>query len=235
MVVEAVLLDVGGTLWPDRWTQATRDRDDKIARLRALDPGLDEGRAGELADAIEAIREPATEDGSQTTNESIAAVLADLGNGSDRLDPVAVRRAVSLPFDGRHQLLPGAAAMVQALRTDGVGLTVISNTVFRDADSYWQDFAAAGLGTCLSGIVTSVDVGWRKPHPAIFDAALDVTGVPASRTAIVGNSETSDIVPALDLGMIAILVAIEEPPPVYSAADAVVTSLEDVPAIIRVS
>ncbi len=235
MVVEAVLLDVGGTLWPDRWTQATRDRSDKIARLRALDPSLDEERMGELADAIEAIREPGTDGGPQATNESVAAIVRDRGLDVARLDPVAIRRAISLPFDGRHQLLPGASSMVKALNADGLSVTVISNTIFRDAESYRQDFAAAGLDGYLSGIITSVDVGWRKPHRAIFDAAIAVTGVPASRTAIVGNSETSDIAPALELGMTAILVAIEQPPPSFSDADAVVTSLEDVPVIIRVS
>jgi putative hydrolase of the HAD superfamily len=91
------------------------------------------------------------------------------------------------------------------------------------------------LDSCPAAVVTSVDVGWRKPHPALFEAAMAATGVPASRTAVVGNSETSDILPALDLGMIAVRVAIEESPPIFSNADAVATSLEDVPAIVKVS
>jgi FMN phosphatase YigB (HAD superfamily) len=235
VVIEAVLLDVGGTLWPDQWTSGLDDRRDRIGRLRALDPALAEDVAAELVDAIDSLGSPEPDRGAQNTNEAIDAILRKLNIDDGRLDPVAVRRAVSLPFDGRHELLAGAADMVRTLKADGLRLTVISNTILRDADSYWRDFAAAGLDTCLSGIVTSVDVGWRKPHRAMFDAALGVTGVPASRTAIVGNSETSDIQPALDLGMTAVLVAIETPPPIFSSADAVVTSLEHVPAVLRVS
>jgi FMN phosphatase YigB (HAD superfamily) len=234
VVIEAVLLDVGGTLWPDRWTEATSDRADKVGRLLALDPTLGDHEAAALVDAIEAIREPG-EGGPQNTSEIIVAALRERGIDAGRLDPVAIRQALSLPFDGRHKLLPGAAAMVRALHADGFRLAVISNTIFRDAECYWRDFAAAGLDSCLAAVVTSVDVGWRKPHPALFEAAMAATGVPASRTAVVGNSETSDILPALDLGMIAVRVAIEESPPIFSNADAVATSLEDVPAIVKVS
>jgi FMN phosphatase YigB (HAD superfamily) len=235
VVIEAVLLDVGGTLWPDRWTEATTDRADKVARLLALDPSLGDDNATALVDAIEAIPEPEVEGGPQNTSETIVAAIREHGIDAGHLDPVAIRRAISLPFDGRHKLLPGAAMMVRALHAEGMRLTVVSNTMFRDAECYWRDFAAAGLDTCLAAIVTSVDVGWRKPHPALFEAAVAATGVSPSRTAIVGNSETSDILPALDLGMIAVRVAIEEPPPIFSNADAVATSLEDVPTILKVS
>jgi FMN phosphatase YigB (HAD superfamily) len=235
VAIEAVLLDVGGTLWPDQWTGRPDDRRDQVDRVRAVDPDLAEDAAGELVDAIGRLRPPEPDGGTQDTNEAIAGVLDELNIDSRRLDPIAVRRAVSLPFAGRHQMLPGAGTMVRALKADGLSLTVISNTVLRDAASYRTDFADAGLDHCLSGIVTSVDVGWRKPHRAIFDAALGMTGVPAARTAVVGNSETSDILPGLELGLTTVLVAIEQPPPVFSSADAVATSLADVPAILRVS
>jgi FMN phosphatase YigB (HAD superfamily) len=235
MVVEAVLLDVGGTLWPDRWNQGPTERAEKAAGLCALSPGLDPGAAAGLVDELEAACEPVADGGPQTTTETIAGVISGHGLDGRLLDPIAVRRALSLPFLGRHPLLDGAADLVRALRADGLALTVVSNTVFRDAECYWRDFAAVGLDGCLLGIVTSVDVGWRKPHPAIFQAALSVTGVPADRTAIVGNSEVCDIIPAMDLGMTTLLVAIEEPPPVFSSADAVAVSLADVASILRVS
>jgi FMN phosphatase YigB (HAD superfamily) len=235
MVVEAVLVDVGGTLWSDRFSPGPTDRGEKAARLRALAPGLDPGAAASLVHELEAACEPVADGGQQTTTETIAGIIAGHGLDGRLLDPVAVRRALSLPFLGRHPPLDGAVALVRTLRADGLALTVISNTVFRDAECYWRDFAAIGVDGCLAGVVTSVDVGWRKPHPAIFEAALSVTGVPAHRTAIIGNSETCDIIPAMELGMMTLLVAIEEPPPVFSSADAVAVSLGDVPAILRVS
>jgi FMN phosphatase YigB (HAD superfamily) len=235
MVVEAVLLDVGGTLWPDRWTEGDADRDDRAARLRQLDPDLGPERAGRLVEELEAACEPVVDGGPQTTSETIAGIVRGHGLDHRRLDPIAVRRALCVPFLGRHQLLEGAADLVRCLGADGLALVVVSNTVFRDAACYWRDFADVGLDGFLAGIVTSVDVGWRKPHPAIFEAAVGVSGVPPERTAIVGNSECCDIIPGLKLGMTAVRVAIEEPPPVFSDADAVAVSLEDVAAILHVS
>jgi FMN phosphatase YigB (HAD superfamily) len=235
MVVEAVLLDVGGTLWPDRWTQGPTERAEKAARLRDLETGLDTGLATRMVEEIEEACEAVADGGPQTTTETIAGIVSRHGLDGRGLDPVAVCRALSLPFLGRLPLLNGAAALVRTLGADGLALTVVSNTVFRDANCYWRDFADVGLDGFLSGVVTSLDVGWRKPHPAIFTAALAVTGVSPTRAAIVGNSESCDIVPGLELGMTAVRVAIEEPPPVFSSADAVAISLEDVPAILRAS
>ena len=73
---------------------------------------------------------------------------------------------------------------------------------------------------------------FRKPHPAIFEAALTALDCPAAACAIVGDSEIKDIQPAVALGMRAIRVAIEEPPPVTSAADAVVTGLAEARSIV---
>ncbi len=235
MVVKAVVLDVGGTLWPDRPTHGSRQRRDQVLRLCELNSGLSRELADRLVEDIETACAPVVDGGPQPTTEIIADVVRRHHLDPRSLDPVAVRRALSPPFAGHQEMLQGAADMVRGLADDGVALAVVSNTVFRDAECYWGDFAAVGLDGFLSGIVTSVDVGWRKPHLGVFDAALALTGVPANRTAMVGNSERCDIVPALELGMTAILVAIEEPPPVFSRADAVAVSLKDVPAIVRLS
>ena len=50
---------------------------------------------------------------------------------------------------------------------------------------------------------------------------------------MLGNSEANDILPAVALGMRAIRVAIEDPPPESSAAHAVVTSLEAAHNIVK--
>ena len=50
---------------------------------------------------------------------------------------------------------------------------------------------------------------------------------------MVGNSEDADIAPAVRLGMRTILVAIEDPAPNRTAADACVTGLDQVLAVLR--
>ena len=45
-----------------------------------------------------------------------------------------------------------------------------------------------------------------KPHPSIFDAALQLIGVPARESVMVGDSLTHDIAGARQVGMRGILV-----------------------------
>jgi FMN phosphatase YigB (HAD superfamily) len=49
---------------------------------------------------------------------------------------------------------------------------------------------------------------------------------------MVGNSEAKDVLPARALGIRTIRVAIEEPPPAISAADAVTSSLDEVARLL---
>src|SRR5206468_3027215 len=58
-------------------------------------------------------------------------------------------------------------------------------------------------------------------------------GSEPSACVMVGNSEPNDIQPAIALGMRAIRVAIEEPPPASSTAHAVVTRLYDALGLFR--
>ncbi|HZD38473.1 MAG TPA: HAD family hydrolase, partial [Actinomycetes bacterium] len=80
----------------------------------------------------------------------------------------------------------------------------------------------------VDAYVSSLDVGFRKPHRAMFDAGLRAAGAPAERCAMVGNSEDKDVRPAKALGLRTIRVAIEEPHPATTEADAVTTSLDEV-------
>jgi putative hydrolase of the HAD superfamily len=89
-------------------------------------------------------------------------------------------------------------------------------------------FETVGVSAYIDAIVTSVDCGVRKPHPKIFHEALKRLDAYPDGTILVGNSESLDIAPARALGMFTIRVAIEEPVPTSSAADAVVDSLSSV-------
>jgi FMN phosphatase YigB (HAD superfamily) len=76
--------------------------------------------------------------------------------------------------------------------------------------------------------VTSIETRLRKPNPRIFELALRTIECAADQVAVVGNSEVSDIEPAVKLGARSIRVAIEEPPPLQTSADVLATSLFDV-------
>jgi len=81
------------------------------------------------------------------------------------------------------------------------------------------------MAELIADIVTSVDAGDLKPHPAVFDMARRRAGVPAERCVVIGNKEENDVAPALALGMRAILVHPDDPPPASSRADAVAPDL----------
>jgi putative hydrolase of the HAD superfamily len=49
--------------------------------------------------------------------------------------------------------------------------------------------------------VFSSEVGWRKPHPAIFERALDALGVAAGEALFVGDKLATDVAGAAALGM----------------------------------
>ena len=58
-----------------------------------------------------------------------------------------------------------------------------------------------GLAERLDVAVFSSAVGKRKPHPLIFETALDALGVEPANTLFVGDSRYPDIGGAGELGM----------------------------------
>ena len=58
----------------------------------------------------------------------------------------------------------------------------------------------------MTETVLSVEVGYRKPHQAIFQAAIECLGVEPSSCVFVGDSYVPDYVGPTDFGMQALLI-----------------------------
>jgi putative hydrolase of the HAD superfamily len=58
-----------------------------------------------------------------------------------------------------------------------------------------------GIGPRLDAAVFSSEVGKRKPHPAIYDAALSDLGVAPERALFVGDRLIEDVQGPAELGM----------------------------------
>ena len=56
----------------------------------------------------------------------------------------------------------------------------------------------------FNNIFTSEKVGYKKPHPIIFEYALDQTNTLANNSVMIGDSLEADILGALNIGMQAI-------------------------------
>src|SRR5690242_9631429 len=158
-------------------------------------------------------------------DELIAGCLERQGLAPDRQTISRIRRAMAIPVDGRFQPLPGALELLQTIQRLGLRSVIASNTYWRDADSYWDDFRLLRMADYIESIVTSVDAGHLKPHPAVFEMAMRQADVAADRCVVIGNREENDVEPALALGMWTILVYPDDPKPERSRAHVVAPDL----------
>ena len=91
-------------------------------------------------------------------------------------------------------------ALLESLRGRGLKLGLVSNAF----DPGWllhRDLEQMGLADRLDFAVFSSEVGKRKPHPEIFQRALDSLGITASGAVFAGDRLYEDIRGASELGM----------------------------------
>jgi putative hydrolase of the HAD superfamily len=117
--------------------------------------------------------------------------------------------------------------VLRALHASGLKIGLISNS-HRCLTSFETHFELRGLFTVA---VSSVEHGYMKPHPSIFEAALRGAAVTAAESVMVGDSLTHDVDGARRLGMRGVLVArsgsVAAPPGVP-----VIHSLRELPALL---
>jgi putative hydrolase of the HAD superfamily len=98
---------------------------------------------------------------------------------------------------------PDAAPALRELRAAGVRLVVVSNW---DA-SLHERLRETGLAPLVDGALASAEVGAAKPDGAIFAAALELAGAPASGAWHVGDTVAADVEGARAAGLAPVLIA----------------------------
>jgi putative hydrolase of the HAD superfamily len=91
-------------------------------------------------------------------------------------------------------------ALLESLRDRGLKVGLVSNALDPPALLH-RDLAQMGVAQRLDVAVFSSEVGWRKPHPIVFERALHALGVEARATLFVGDTLATDIAGAERLGM----------------------------------
>jgi HAD superfamily hydrolase (TIGR01549 family) len=129
---------------------------------------------------------------------------------------------VSANFELYEDVLP----VLDDLRAHGLRLGLVSNGI-RDLHEF-----VAHHRLDVDAIVDSRTHGYVKPHPTIFQAALDRLGVTAQEAAMVGDSLEEDVAGAQALGMGGILVDRENR---YPDAAERLTDLLGLPAALGLS
>ncbi len=220
----AVLFDFGGTLaqitpyWEYLYERACNEFGVQIERERirpALRAGWDKYQT-ELGPDHRSISGDAAAFWAGKREIQIARLRA--AGITERIAEIA-ERVLTLDTDpSMYELFPETHATLQALRERGLTLGIISNHEWELPSM----IEALGINDLLAGVVTSARAGYRKPHPAIFAAAVRQFGVDPAHALYVGDEYWADIAGARRAGLDAVLIAREalpEPPDCPVIAD----------------
>ena len=130
----------------------------------------------------------------------VRQLLEDFGIEVDDEELTRFLEAEHAAWNPARQLAAHTPALLEALRERGLKLGLVSNAF----DPGWllhRDLEQMGLAERLDFAVFSSEVGMRKPHPAIFERALDALDVDAADAVFVGDRLYEDVHGAGELGM----------------------------------
>ncbi len=206
-MLRAVFFDVGNTLLYPYPSVAHVVRDILLDEGHARDVAAIEGY---LPLVDEFYEERYREDDSFWTDEDetsavwvgMYSLLArELGLHADA-ERIARRVYDEFGDAARWRAYPDVAPALERLKARGLRLGVISNWDRRLA----RILDGLGLGGLFDTIISSAEVGLRKPDPRIFDVACEELGVAPGEAAHVGDHEYADLLGANSVGMAAVLI-----------------------------
>jgi putative hydrolase of the HAD superfamily len=124
-------------------------------------------------------------------------------------EPSVIDAAVNAFFDYFRQHLTAyedSLSALLALRASGLKLGALTDVPYGMPRKFVEaDLAEAGLSEHLDVVLSSVDVGFRKPDPRGFSQLAQSLGVKVSEMLYVGN-EPKDIRGAIGAGMTAVFI-----------------------------
>ncbi|MBI5668205.1 MAG: HAD family hydrolase [Chloroflexi bacterium] len=133
------------------------------------------------------------------------------------------------------RLFPEVPAVLSLLRDSGIKVGIVTNAYqpmwMRDVEIE-QHGLLEYFPDCR---ISAADVGYLKPHPAIFRAALKVLDIQPEEAVFVGDNPTADIAGAQAAGLRGILRVTQSMQPMLSGLivpDAAINSLEELPRIL---
>lgn len=123
------------------------------------------------------------------------------------VDPRLIEQVMELEQDGWVDSVhvgPDVVPTLKAIRAGGLKLGIVSNAAYLPRLMRRQ-VERLGLLPYFDGITFSSEIGWRKPHPAIYQDALVKLGADPAATVFVGDRVKEDVQGPQRLGMKAIL------------------------------
>jgi HAD superfamily hydrolase (TIGR01509 family) len=198
-VLEAVLFDWGDTLMRWDWQPELLDAG-HAAGLRALGREPLPAVTTNFRDAylpllnmpgtLEEVEYPAL----------VRRLLAEAGIEVSDDELERFLEAEHAAWQPARQLAATTHALLEALRDRRLKVGLVSNAL-DPPDLLHRDLEQLGVAERLDVAVFSSEVGWRKPHPAIFERALEPLGVAPAAALFVGDTLATDVAGAAALGM----------------------------------
>ncbi len=215
MAIKAVLLDLGETLWhfpklPPREIirGETVHRISELLRSWGVEP---DGELFYLGRDIRVAIEQATEEAywgdlvSPDYPQLSKRVAAEKGLTISDEQAVQLWHTWNLGgiFLGR-EIYPGVIETLRWLRERGYHVGSVTDRGL-GGELFREELRHHGLLDLFEVLSISCEVGYLKPHPRIFQHALDALGIEAEEAVMVGDSLRADVGGAKALGMTAVL------------------------------
>jgi HAD superfamily hydrolase (TIGR01509 family) len=231
VALRGVLFDVGGTLLRDDAPLGDDAKAHSLARLREAFGEDLPWFAEVLRDELERYEHDGIRH-RQDTRAAVRVLLARAGVSITEAEAERIRAACCLPGTLIELPRPGALAALRHAKRSGLSVALCTNVLWRTAADSMRDWIERGAGDCIDSHVTSIDVGWRKPHPAMFQRALAELRVDPAEAVMVGNSMEADIAPAKALGLRAVLVRSRDTSSAGVEPDATLDEMTELPATL---
>jgi putative hydrolase of the HAD superfamily len=225
VAVEAIIFDWGGTLTP--WHTV-----DHEALWQAVCAShLPAAQAAEAAIAMLAAEREMWLAAEREHRSSTMDMVFELAGVASTAEILAT---YSRAWEPHTFTDPEAASLLAGLRERGIRIGVLSNTMWPRS---WHEeiFRRDGVLDLIDGAVYSSEIGWTKPHPEAFRAAMAAVGVSDPAACVfVGDRPFDDIHGAKSAGLRAILIPHSDVPPYARAEpDAIIGRLSELTSVIE--
>lgn len=132
-------------------------------------------------------------------------------------------------------LFPEVLETLALIRQQGIKTAIVTNAY---QPMWLRDIEIQGHGLLQyfpECRISAADVGYLKPHPAIFQVALKQLGVSPAEAVFVGDNPVADIAGAQAVGLQTVLRVTHPVPPLLSGLiipDGAINSLYELPAVL---
>jgi putative hydrolase of the HAD superfamily len=242
--VRAVVFDLGHTIWDippgeQPWGVAIERIYRRLVDAR---PGVETPSAGAIGRAIGLVAsdwETSYSQGEEFSQPPSTYFISQALNGLDiSVTDELIAELTEILFGSElavRTVEPETRLVLDRLQASGLRLGCLTNTLLLEK-AIVDLLDLLEMRQFFSSVVVSSEEGFRKPHPSLFQKALDELQVPPGESLFVGDSLKNDIAGAKRAGMLAVLTRQYRRESLDGASpqpDAVIERLSELPAAIE--